>query len=143
MKRKAEPAEPLLTMKPAVETTLGKEGFLSALYIPKADTYPGKTLILVGGSDGYFSLTRLIAEQFAARGLTILALAYWGKEGLPTALQKIPLEYAEKAALWLQSRGYEKIGIWGISMGAQYALLAASHLPDLLSCCVAVCPIFS
>ena len=141
MKEKEEPAEALLTLEPEVETNLKEDGFLSALFKPETDAYPGKVLILVGGSDGYFCLTRLIAEQFAASGLTVLALAYWGKEGLPTALQRIPLEYAEKAALWLKARGYEKIGIWGISMGAEFSLLAASLLPEQISCCVGVCPI--
>ena len=140
MKTKGEPAEPLLRKHPAVETDLQKEGFLSALYVPKGDTYPGKVLVLVGGSDGYFSLTRLIAEQFVGRGLTVLALAYWAKEGLPTAMSHIPLEYAEKAALWLKNRGYEKIGICGVSMGSVYAMLAASYLPELYSCAVAISP---
>ena len=141
MKRKEEPAEALLTRKPAEETCLLKEGFLSALYVPEADIYPGKAMILVGGSDGYFSLTKLIAEQYAGRGLTILALAYWAAEGLPTAMSRIPLEYAEKAALWLRDRGYEKIGMMGISMGAEYTLLCASYLPELISCTVAINPI--
>ena len=140
MKQKSEPAEPLLTRHPSAETTVQKEGFRSALYIPKGDTYPGKVLVLVGGSDGYFSLTKLIAEQYVSRGLTVLALAYWAGEGMPTALSHIPLEYAEKAALWLKDRGYGKIGISGVSMGSVYAMLAASYLPELYTCTVAVSP---
>ena len=139
-KIKEEPAQKLLTMHPAVETTPEKEGFLSALYRPKADAYPGKVLILTGGSDGLFSLTQLIAEQYVGRGLTVLALAYWGREGLPTALSHIPLEYGEKAALWLKARGYEKIGIAGISQGAVFSLLCASKMPELFSCAVGISP---
>ena len=141
MKTKREPAEPLLRRYPSRETTLEKEGFLSALYQPKADAYTDKVLILVGGSDGYFSLTKLIAEQYVGRGLTVLALAYWNQPGLPDTLCHIPLEYAEKAAVWLRQLGYSKVGIAGVSMGAEYALLAASYFPELISCCVAISPI--
>ena len=141
MKQKEEPAEPLLTRKAEEETSLQKDGFLSALYQPDKDSYPGKALILVGGSDGYWSLTRLIAEQYVARGMTVLALAYWNREGLPTALSHIPLEYVEKAGQWLKAKGYEKIGIMGVSMGAEYALLCAACLPEYISCCVAINPI--
>ena len=139
-KAKQEPAEPLLTLTPTAETTLEREGFISALYTPEQDRYPGKALIMVGGSDGMFSLTKLIAEQYTAQGLTVLALAYWNRDGLPRKLSGIPLESGEKAALWLRSRGYEKIGIWGISQGSVFALLCASYLPELFSCVVAVNP---
>ena len=141
MRRKEEPAQALLTMTPTAQTSLRNDGFLSALYEPSANAYPGKALILAGGSDGYFSLTKLIAEQYAGRGLTVLALAYWNQEGLPMALSRIPLEYAELAALWLRGRGYEKIAMAGISMGAEYALLCSAYFPELLSCCVAISPI--
>ena len=129
MKRKEDPAEKLLTRKPSAETNLREDGFLSVLYQPDADVYPGK------------ALTRLIAEQYTDRGLTVLALAYWAKEGLPTAICHIPLEYAEKAALWLKNRGYEKIAMAGVSMGAEYALLCGCSFPDLISCVAAISPI--
>lgn len=139
-KQKQELAETLLTLAPSHEATMEKEGFIGALYRPENDLYPGKVLVMAGGTDGSYGLTRLIAEQFVKQGLSVLALAYWNREGLPTKLQRIPLEYAETAAQWLKGRGYEKIGMWGISQGAIFALLCASYLPELFSCAVGVSP---
>ena len=139
MKKQEEPAEKLLTLTPAASTTFALDGFVSTLYTPAKDQYPGKALIMVGGSDGLYSLTKLIAEQFVKEGLTVLALAYWNLDELPTQIYKIPLEFTKKAADWLKERGYEKIGLWGISEGAVYALLSASHF-DVFSACVAVNP---
>lgn len=72
--------------------------------------------------------------------MTVLALAYWNEPELPECFEKVPVESVEKAALLLRAHGYEKIGLWGISMGAELALLAGSLLPGLISCVTAVCP---
>ena len=88
-----------------------------------------------------YSLTRLVAEQYIKRGLTVLTLAYWNMPGLPRRFEKIPIETVEKPALWLRCNGYDKVGLWGISMGAELALIAGSLLPGLISCVVAVSPI--
>lgn len=130
-----------LTLKTRSHTTRMGQGFFGALYAPEEDAYPGKVLILVGGSDGSFSLTRLIGEQFVRRGLTVLSLAYWNQEGMEEAYDSIPLEVVERAAHWLHTKGYHRVGIWGISMGAEYALLCASYLPELITCAVAVNPL--
>ena len=140
MKIRMEPTERLLTLTPDVETTLEAEGFFSALYRPEQDRYPGKVLIVVSGMDGSYSLTRLIGEQFVSQGMTVLALAYWGRKGLPRQCSRIPLETVERAASWLRRQGYGKIGMWGISLGAVYALLCGCALPELLGCIVAVSP---
>ena len=137
---KKEPAEALLQRKPSLQTTMEKEGFVSALYRPEKNCYLGKVMVIVGGSDGYYSLTRLIAEQFLKRGLTVLALAYWNREGLPRTCSHIPLETGELAGKWLRKRGYDKIGIWGVSLGSIFALLCASKMPEYYSCAVAVSP---
>ena len=122
------------------KTTLQKEGFISTLYIPKEDAFPGKVLIMVNGSDGEFALTKLFARKYIQSGLTVLALAYWNEPGLLDAFRRVPLEIAAKAALWLKEKGYTKIGMWGVSKGSEYTLLCASYFPELLSCAVAVSP---
>lgn len=96
---------------------------------------------MFGGSDGYFSLTCLIAKTFIKRGITVLAIAYWNRPGLPQVYEKVPVESVEKAARWLRGSGYGKISLWGISKGAELALIAGSLLTELISCVVAVCPI--
>ena len=114
---------------------------MGSLYRPKQDVYPGKAIIMFSGSDGMYALTQLVAQQYVRRGLTVLALAYWRYPGLPKRFERIPIETIEKPTLWLKSNGYDKVGLWGISMGAEFALIAASLLPNLISCVVAVAPI--
>ena len=140
MKTNAERAQERLTLTPKTEFTLKKDGFIGVLYRPERDEYSGKTVVMFGGSDGIYNLTKLIAEQYVKRGMSILALAYWNEPGLPDGFEKVPVEQVEKAALWLHAHGVEKVGLWGISMGAEMALLAGSLMPDLISCVTAVCP---
>ena len=40
----------------------------------------------------------------------------------------------------LHSMGYEKVGLWGISKGAELALTAGSLLPGLVNAVIAVAP---
>ena len=140
MKTNAERARERLTLTPAAEFTLEKDGFIGALYRPERDEYPGKAVIMFGGSDGIYPFTRLVAEEYVKRGMTILALAYWNEPGLPDRFEKVPVEAAERAARRLKALGCEKIGLWGISMGAELALLAGSLMPEMISCVTAVCP---
>ncbi len=141
MSKRKEPAEQFLTMKPDQTFNIQNDGFIGSLYKPQDNSFEGKALIMSGGSDGYFSLTCLIAEQFVKHGLTVMALAYWNQPGLADALEKIPVEYVERAALWFKDNNYIKIGMWGISKGSEYALISGSILQNLISCVVAVCPI--
>ena len=62
MKTNAERARERLTLTPAAEFTLEKDGFIGALYRPERDEYPGKAVIMFGGSDGIYNLTKLAAE---------------------------------------------------------------------------------
>ena len=140
MKTNAERAQERLTLTPKTEFTLERDGFIGALYRPEQEKYPGKAVIMFGGSDGIYNLTKLVAEQYVKRGMTILALAYWNEPGLPDGFKKVPVESVEKAALWLRGQGFEKVGLWGISMGAELALLAGSLMRSLISCVTAVCP---
>lgn len=74
------------------------DGFFGELYLPAEDRFPGKALIAFSGSDGGLALTRALAGVFQARGLSTLALAYVGEEGLPQGFSGIPIEYVEAAA---------------------------------------------
>lgn len=74
------------------------DGFHGELLRPEKDAYPGKALILFGGSDGKFELARALAAIFQGHGLTALALAYVNEEGLPTAFYRVPIDPLEAAA---------------------------------------------
>lgn len=116
------------------------DGFHGELFRPTQDRYPGKALICFSGSDGRFELSRMLAAVFQARGLTTLALAYVMEEGLPAQFYRVPIDPLERAAARLHEMGYEKVGLWGISKGAELALAAGSLLPGLINAVVAVAP---
>jgi len=116
------------------------DGFHGELFHPEIDECPGKVLIVFGGSDGKFELARALAAVFQGQGLTTLALAYVNEEDLPTAFYHIPIDPLEAAAKRLHEMGYEKVGLWGISKGAELALTAGSLLPGLINAVAAVAP---
>jgi len=116
------------------------DGFHGELFRPQQDEYPGKALICFGGSDGNFELVRKLAAIFQGHGLTTLALAYVMEEDLPTRFYQVPIDLLEAAAKRLHEMGYEKVGLWGISKGAELALIAASLLSGLVNAVVAVAP---
>lgn len=116
------------------------DGFHAELFRPQRDEYPGKALICFGGSDGNFELARALAAVFQERGLTTLALGYVMEEGLPTQFYRVPIDPLEAAVKRLHKMGYEKVGLWGISKGAELALLTGSLLPGAVNAVVAVAP---
>ena len=120
--------------------TLRRNGFIGRLYQPDENQFPGKGFLIVGGGDGCYSVTKSVAAYFAHAGLTALAIAYWNKPGLPSEVSNIPLEIIEKPVGFLHDLGIQKVGMWGISKGAEYALLCASYFPNLISSVVAVSP---
>lgn len=116
------------------------DGFHAELFQPDRDKYPGKALICFSGSDGRFEWSRMLAQAFQAHGLTALALAYVMEEGLPDRFYRIPIDTLEAAAKRLHDMGCEKVGLWGISKGAELALTAGSLLPGLVNAVVAAAP---
>ena len=116
------------------------DGFHGELFRPAQDSYPGKVLVCFSGSDGRYELSRMLAAVFQEHGLTALALAYVMEEGLPTQFFRVPIDPLEAAARRLHEMGYEKVGLWGISKGAELALTAGSLLPGLVNAVVAVAP---
>lgn len=141
MKKNEKKAEKRLTLCPEQEFTLKQDGFVGSLYKPDKDLYAGKVIIMFGGSDGKFELTRKLAAVFWSHGLTALALAYVMEKGLPDQFYHVPIDPLEMAAKRLHDMGYEKVGLWGISKGAELALTAGSLLPGLVNAVVAVAPI--
>lgn len=116
------------------------DGFHGELFLPAEDRFPGKALICFGGSDGKFELSCMLAKVFQSHGLTTLALAYVMEEGLPKQFSQVPLDALEMAAKRLHDMEYEKVGLWGISKGAELALTAGSLLPGVVNAVVAVAP---
>lgn len=90
--------------------------------------------IVLGGSGGGISPPAGPAGGLASRGYAVLALAYFGAEGLPRALSNIPLEYFGAALNWLGAQPSvdpTRIGVLGVSRGAELALLLGAMYPAI------------
>ena len=121
-----------LRLAPSIQrTVIRDQGLVGTLFCPIDDgPYPG--ILLLGGSEG--GLHELDASLLAARGYAVLALAYFGMEGVPPNLVNIPLEYFETAIAFLQSHKQiraDRLGVIGGSRGGEAALLIAATFPAI------------
>jgi len=111
------------------KTTIGEHGFEGVLYTGDA---PASQVMIVnltfgGGSPMVKGLAKwLIGEKTDALGLTIQGTKATGKDQ-----SQIPLEYISSAIIYLKEKGYERIGIMGLSLGASMALTAAAKMQEL------------
>lgn len=109
------------------------------LTLPKGDG-PFPAIIFLGGSEGHDSSARDQAPRWASRGYAALGLPYyspaWGDQpqripGLPKAFADIPIDKLETARKWLCTRNdikCDRIGLWGVSKGAEMVLAGASRI---------------
>ena len=109
--------------------TVAEDGFVG--YWHPADGHAGKAIIVFPGSGADYELTRKGSEFLRSAGWSCLLVAFAGWDGLPEDPVLAPVEYAEKAVMALKEADYEKVGAYGISAGAKYAITAASLLPDI------------
>jgi dienelactone hydrolase len=118
---------------------------------PKSARGPLPVLILLGGGEGGSGAARE-APKLAALGFAVIGLPYYSpaeQPGGPRELPALPADFAHidilqlnKVRDWLRSRNdldAMRIGLFGASKGAEFALLAASHL-DWVKAVVAVAP---
>ena len=106
-------------------------GVVGVLFHPEAGgPHPG--ILLLGGSEG--GLHEIDAALLAAHGFSVLALAYFGMDGVPAALVEVPLEsFGVAIALMLahdQVRG-DRVGVLGGSRGGEAALLVGATFPHV------------
>ena len=107
-------------MKVLTMTSDGIHGFFTKAVNPFDSK---KAIIVIGGSEGNEGIPRKVGNLFAENGITALGLCYWNMPNLPNTLVEIPVETIERAVNWLKAQGYVKIGIYGLSKGAEFALL--------------------
>lgn len=111
-------------------TTLRERGLVGTLFSHADGPRPG--VLVLGGSGG--GLDENMAALLASRGWATLALAYFGYEGLPPEMNRIPLEYFETAMDWMRTQdavGPGKIAVMGVSRGGELALQLASTFTEL------------
>ncbi|KAM4631899.1 acyl-coenzyme A amino acid N-acyltransferase 2-like [Discoglossus pictus] len=117
---------------PDIERTPIKDGRIrGTLFCPPGQgPFPG-IIDLFGGAGG---LVEYRASLLASRGFVVLALAYVAYDDLPRSFQKLELEYFEEAADLLLRHpkvSRPKVGVLGVSKGAEIALVIASYLPQI------------
>ena len=91
-------------------------------------------VIIVSGSEGRIEKAQNIAQLLSSRGYICLAIAYFGLEGLPQNLERIPIECLEETKDFLYHHPQvdnTKIGIYGRSKGAELVLAGQSILEDV------------
>ena len=125
-----------------LEFTIKEDGFHGKLFENEKNPYKNKILIICSGSDGDFENSKKTAKFFSDNGINSLALGYFNIPDGPSIISKVPIDYVETTSKYLKSIGYDKIGIWGISMGSIYALLSACYYPDLISLVIAASPCY-
>lgn len=98
-----------------------------------ADTYwahpeqsSGTGVLVLAGSSGRLDTGR--ADVLARAGATALAIRWFGGEGQPPAASEVPLE-TFVAAIDLLAPECERLGVLGLSYGAEAALLTAVRDP--------------
>jgi dienelactone hydrolase len=125
-----------------VRTELETDGGLVGAFFkpPGAEVRPG--ILLLGGSEGGWEAAGRVAQPLAAQGYVVLAVAYFGADGLPATLEEVPLEYFDRAIERLKREpGVDprRIAVVGGSKGAEAALLIGARRNDLAAI-VAVAP---
>ncbi len=110
-------------------TPVRELGLVGTLFEPP-DPGPHAGVILLGGAEG--GVHEPDAALLASHGYAVLALAYFGMEGVLPDLVNIPLEYCETALAWLQAREGvrgDRLGVIGGSRGGELALLLGATFP--------------
>jgi dienelactone hydrolase len=112
--------------------------FVGAVFTRPHGSGRHPVIIVLGGSEGGSSTARTLAPLFAARGYATLGLPYYDPgydptdklPGLPTSFSVIPVDRLAVVRDWLirqPSADADRIGIWGASKGAEFALIAATR----------------
>lgn len=132
---RAQPAEtpPAAAPEPTV-IEVRDNGLFAGLIVPAGHQGRGPAIIAAGGSEGGIIGADRLGRRLASEGYVVLALAYFAAEGQPAALIEVPLETFDKGLDYLRGRPEvdpTRIGMIGISKGAEAALLTASRRSEI------------
>lgn len=121
-------------VNPDVKIVDVNESGLVARYFTMDNDIAKPVIIIVSGSDGGINKAQTFGALFSSYGYSVLALSYFDLEDLPNGLEKIPLEYIEKAIKWTKNQKTiikDKICIYGRSKGGELALLSATKFQEI------------
>lgn len=150
--------------KEVASTVLRFVGTLSAVKVEEVEGFPGAVfaalpgnqkrpvVIVLGGSEGGAKAVREMAPNLAAHGFAVLGLPYYSPAAwnsterefpsLPRSFVDIPVDRLGQARAWLKTRAdvdTSRIALFGVSKGAEFALIAASKM-EWLTAVVAIVP---
>ncbi|ORX65793.1 alpha/beta-hydrolase [Anaeromyces robustus] len=118
--------------------SIEKNGF-NGIYFPGTKS-PEKAIIVVGGASCDEKISVLTSRYLRNEGYNVLVLGFYLWKGMSKDVVSIPIDYVEKAVIWLKNeKGIKGIAMTGISTGASYTLISASLIPDI-SCIIPVVP---
>jgi hypothetical protein len=146
----------------ATATVTLRESRADVVIEPVGDALPGALLarlpdgvkrpaiIVLGGSEGGDWFARAMAPRLASYGYAVLGLPYYAPTwlqradlaSLPSDFVDIPVERLELARDWLAQRDdieAGRIGLYGVSKGAEFALLASTRY-DWIDAVAAIVP---
>jgi uncharacterized protein len=128
----AQPSRPpVLDVPPGDTGRRITENGLVANYFPARQR--GAALLTLSGSVGGLSMNDT-AIALQAERFTVLHLSYFRGPGQNQNAELIPLEYFATALAWLQRQPEvdpARVGILGVSKGAEAALVVAARHPEL------------
>ncbi|MDO4285696.1 MAG: acyl-CoA thioester hydrolase/BAAT C-terminal domain-containing protein [Eubacteriales bacterium] len=115
-------------MKYSVEKTeFHTDGFDSRFYAPRTGSERCLVIVTDSGSGDFMNV--MLAKWALRNGCCALCFGKWQNPEEADGLHEWPLERMERAAAWLQERGMRRIGLLGVSYGANLVLAAASRIP--------------
>ena len=130
----------LLALPEIEKRDVREHGLVGTFFYPKS-MKKGPGVIVIPASVG--GIPETLAKLLASRGYAVLALGFFGLDGLPANLENIPLEYFQKAMQWFKEQPQvdpNNVAILGQSKGAELALLWAATLPDEMNAVIAYVP---
>ena len=114
-------------------TEVREAGLVATFYQPPGDgPHPG--MLVFGGSGGGVLGPWSYPGGIASWGYAVLALGYFGTDGRPPTLSRIPLEYFKTGLDWLgdhEAVDANRVGVFGGSRGAEVALLLGATYPGV------------
>jgi dienelactone hydrolase len=137
-------APPVQVAEPGATGLRIDEADIFANYYPSPNGNKGATILVLGGSEGGLGLsTKRTALVLQSEGFSVLQLAYHRAPHQPKNLELVPIEAFERALDWLKLQSNvdpEKIGVFGISKGAEAALLVSTIRPNDIKAVAAGAP---
>ncbi len=120
--------------------SINENGIIGTLFYPKnSKNLPG--IVTLSGSGG--GIDEETSALLASHGYAVLALGYFGADGLPKTLEKINLEYFQKSMQWFKQQPQvksDKVAVMGDSRGGELALLIAAMFPREVNAVIAYVP---